>query len=174
MVSIMNKLPPFTFDEGKAIEVILHIAHTAKIADLIHICKILYFADKEHLQRYGRFICGDDYFAMKNGPVPSGTYDILKDVRRGRTKSHDVGFMIYDNVNIYPLRTTNFDLLSESDIETLDSAIAQYGAMPFDQLSAASHDAAWHAADENSMISLESIAKTLENSDQIIEYLRSQ
>ncbi len=39
---------------------------------------MMYFADRLHLERYGRFICGDSYVAMKNGPVPSFTYDILK------------------------------------------------------------------------------------------------
>jgi hypothetical protein len=33
----------------------------------------MYFADKAHLEQYGRFICGDSYVAMK--PVPIGTYE---------------------------------------------------------------------------------------------------
>jgi uncharacterized phage-associated protein len=169
----MNNLHPFTFDAEKATEVILYIASTSKIADFIHICKILYFADKEHLQEYGRFICGDYYIAMSNGPVPSGTYDIMKDVKAGMAKSHAIGFEVYEDYKIRPLRRANFDLLSESDIEALDHAIAQYGSMPSGPLIQAGHDEAWRAADENSMISIEVIAKTLKNADEIIEYLRS-
>jgi uncharacterized phage-associated protein len=40
----------------------------------------MYFADRKHLEKYGRFICGDSYVAMKHGPVPSEIYDILKAV----------------------------------------------------------------------------------------------
>ena len=32
------------------------------------ICKILYFADREHLSKYGRSITGDVYIAMTYGP----------------------------------------------------------------------------------------------------------
>jgi uncharacterized phage-associated protein len=169
----MNNLYPFTFDEEKAVEVILYIANTVKIADFIHICKILYFADKEHLQEYGRFICGDDYIAMTNGPVPSGTYDILKAVRAGKSVTYEAGFKVYNDFNIYPLRTANLDLLSESDVDVLNKSIARYGSMPFNELSDISHDAAWHEADENSVISIESISKTLKNTDEILKYLRS-
>ena len=39
--------------------------------------KLLFFADKEHLRRYGRPIFFDTYFKEKMGPVPSITYNII-------------------------------------------------------------------------------------------------
>jgi uncharacterized phage-associated protein len=169
----MSNGSPFLFDKEKAVEVILYIANAAEIADLMHISKILYFADKDHLQEYARFICGDYYVAMDNGPVPSGTYDLLKDVRAGKINSQDIGFEVHGGHYIRPLREANLDLLSESDKETLDSAIALYGSMPFGQLKDIAHDAAWRATDPNRPISIESIAKTIKNTDEILEYLRS-
>ena len=169
----MNRLHPFTFDEEKSVEVILYIARRAQISDLIHICKILYFADKEHLKHYGRFICGDYYVAMKNGPVPSGTYDIMKAVKAGRPGSYSAAFMVYEDFRVRPFRDANIDLMSESDVEALDQAIKAYGSMSIGNLIDAGHDAAWHDANENSMMSIESIAKTLENANEIIDYLRS-
>ena len=42
---------------------------------------VLLFADKKHLERYGRFITGDTYSAMENGPVPSFAYDVVKCIK---------------------------------------------------------------------------------------------
>ena len=42
------------------------------------IVKSLFLADKAHLNRYGRPITFDNYFAMKDGPVPNLAYNLLK------------------------------------------------------------------------------------------------
>jgi uncharacterized phage-associated protein len=72
---------PFEFDIEKGIESVLYIIENGAQPTFHHISKVMYFADKEHLEKYGRFICGDSYVAMKHGPVPSGIYDLLKSVR---------------------------------------------------------------------------------------------
>jgi len=77
-----NMRHPFVFKAEKSVEAILYIAQNVKQPTFHSISKMMYFADKVHLEKYGRFICGDNYVAMKHGPVPSGTYDILK-VARG-------------------------------------------------------------------------------------------
>jgi hypothetical protein len=59
------------FDAHKALEVILYVA--GSVPDMYRALKVLYFADREHLGRYGRLICGDTYVAMRLGPVPSGS-----------------------------------------------------------------------------------------------------
>jgi len=74
-----QNLQRFSFDRDKALEVILYVS--SKVKDLYHLLKIIYFADKKHLSLYGRFISGDSYIAMNNGPVPSQSYDILKGIR---------------------------------------------------------------------------------------------
>lgn len=160
---------PFNFDRDKAIEVILYIANRAPISDLFHTCKILYYADRMHLEEYGRFICGDHYIAMKHGPVPSHIYDILKDARINDSLPITVGVR-----SVSPHRVADIESLSESDIECLNNAIKQYGAIKFEELSVMSHDSAWKAADQNDMIPIESIAATLRDGDAIIQHLRSQ
>ncbi len=164
-----NVAYPFTFDAQKALEVILYVAQRTPAPDVIHICKTLYFADRQHLEEYGRFICGDEYVAMKNGPVPSGAYDLLRAVNQAEPA---VPFIRRGN-RIFPNREADLSMLSESDIECLDQAISEYGALPFNELSQRSHDAAWNAADENDSISLESIAATLRDGDALLKYLRS-
>ena len=100
---------------------------------------VLYFADKLHMERYGRSICGDTYIAMKFGPVPSGTYDLIKDVRRHRTHSNNydhaaASFQLVGDDRIKVIRDVNEDLFSDSDIECLNQSIQEHGSKPFDVL----------------------------------------
>lgn len=64
------------YDWEKTTEVLLYI--TEQVTDVYNALKVLYFADKDHLAKYGRQICGESYVAMKDGPVPSCTYDLVK------------------------------------------------------------------------------------------------
>jgi uncharacterized phage-associated protein len=166
---------PFIFDAEKAIEVILYISKRAPVPDIIHVCKILYFADKYHLEEYGRFICGDAYIAMTNGPVPSGTYNLIKTVQNAIQSSHSdhaqSSFGV-DGWNVFPLREFYEDLFSSSDMECLDKAIAEYGSLDVGTLIDRSHDDAYKAADFNSEIPIEAIAATLRDGDALLQHLR--
>jgi uncharacterized phage-associated protein len=157
----------------KAIEVLLYI--TQRQQDMYTALKVLYFADKAHLSQYGRFICGESYVAMSHGPVPSGTYDIIKYVRGdGWCLSNNAAqacFRVSDN-QIAPLRDPNLDMLSASDIECLDAAIEHYGHLSFSELRRQSHDKAYQSADKNDFISVESIAQSLPDGDLLLEYLQ--
>jgi hypothetical protein len=172
----MTKLTnPFKADIPKAIETILYIATHAPIPDIYHICKIVYFADKLHLEEYGRQIFGDRYIAMKDGPVPNLAYDLLKDVRDKRdfVKAYDsliTAFTLKSNT-VLPLRKPDLRLLSESDIQCLDQSIKDNGKLVFKALKDKSHDAAYNKADFNSDISLEDIIDTLPSGKQLKQYL---
>lgn len=171
----------FGFDPQKAIEVILYIANNLQIPDFHKISKVLYFADKSHLERYGRLICGDSYIAMKHGPVPSGVYDILKTVRGDGLWSDVIcekldmeSFSVHEKKRVVPSRGANTDLLSESDIECLSEAIGKYGTLEFSELTEASHDNAWKSVDQNDVIDIEEIVATLSHSDELLEHLREK
>jgi uncharacterized phage-associated protein len=43
------------------------------------ILKTFFIADRSHLNQYGRPVTFDNYYAMRAGPVPSVTYDLLKE-----------------------------------------------------------------------------------------------
>jgi uncharacterized phage-associated protein len=151
------------FDAQKATEAILYIAERVKDPSFHRIAKLLYFADKHKLAAYGGLVVADEYVAMKHGPVPSSVYDILKAVRGDG--AHPVArvagaaFEVVNSCRVATLRRSNLNYLSKADIESLDMAIHQYGAMSFDDLTHASHDKAWDAADENEFMSLEEIAR---------------
>ena len=46
--------------------------------DKLKALKLIYFADRFHLRKFGRTITNDEYYAMNYGPVASGTKDILE------------------------------------------------------------------------------------------------
>ena len=168
----------FIFDPKTAIEAILYIAHRVNDPTFHRISKIMYFADKTHLARYGRFICGDHYVAMKHGPVPGGLYDILKDVRYHRSssivdKAHKAFTVEQTDRKPYvkPAREADLAYFSESDLECLDEAIERYGTLSFKQLTTQSHDQAWDSADENDLIEIEQIISTFDNPAGLLEHL---
>jgi uncharacterized phage-associated protein len=46
--------------------------------DKVHALKLVFFADRYHLRKYGRPITNDQYWAMRLGPVPSGVKDLFE------------------------------------------------------------------------------------------------
>lgn len=166
------------FEESKALELILYIANRVDDPGFHRISKILYFADKGHLESFGRLITNDDYVAMKHGPVPSASYDILKFVKNGRPnfdheriKARFDAFSVKNGHHIDPLRDANIDWLSESEIMCLDKAIEDYGKLPFGRLTKESHDSAWDAADENEFIGIEDIARACPSAEELLEHI---
>ena len=163
------------FDSEKTLETLVYIA--LRCNNMYNLLKVLYFADKLHLEKYGRQISGDSYVAMSHGPVPSGMYAMIKFVR-------DDGFMAsklplqesfaVKGYMVIPLRAPDTTLLSESDLECLDEAIEKYGKLSFSKLKALSHDAAYKSADENDFISLDSLAHSLPDGEKIIEELMAE
>ncbi|WP_447879603.1 Panacea domain-containing protein [Serratia fonticola] len=171
------------FDSEKAVEAILYVASHAPNPDLYHVGKILYYADRIHLERYGRLITSDRYVAMKNGPVASGTYDLLKTARgdngqhcpAGCTKEAVQASISVlgkkQNYRVLANRAHDIEFFSRSDLKCLDEAIATYGHFTFDQLNEISHDEIWRSVHLNSEIPLENIARHCNHSEQLLEYL---
>ena len=157
----------------KALEVLLYVSRRAP--NTYNALKVLYFADKQHLEKYGRLIYGDQYVAMQHGPVPSLAYDIIKCARGDSQLLVMVPaseYLSIDGNDIIAHRDPDLDLLSESEVECLDEAIKRYGNMSFADLRNISHsDEAFRSADENDFMSLPTIAASLSNSDELLEYL---
>lgn len=172
------------FDSEKALEAILYVASKAPVPDIYHVGKILYFADCMHLDRYGRLITGDNYKAMKDGPVAENGYDIIK-IAQGKGKYIPDGInveditsalKVYDKSESYrvqPLRKYDDEVFSDSDIKCIDEAIIKYGKMTFGQIREISHDEVWASASENADISLESLVSRCSDSGKLLEYLTS-
>jgi len=165
------------FDSEKAVEAILYIAKRVKTPTFHTISKVLYFADQEHVLKYGRFITGDEYVAMKHGPVPSATYDILKYVRGDQAMCHGEHakslLSIYRKYHISIQRDANLDEFSDSDLECLDKSIADNGNLSFEQLTTKSHDEIYEAAGKDEFIPMEAFIAHAKNKESLIEHLNN-
>ena len=166
-------------DREKAIEVFIYVSRHS--TNIYNILKIIYFADKEHLGNYGRFIYGDTYIAMENGPVPSFAYDIAKCIRGDgvysipEVKEND--FLIKDQYHISPKRDAKQNCLSDTDIECLNNAIKTYGNMSFSRLRRISHEQADFKDIHTSLdgvMPIEVIAKHLPDAEALIEHIKNQ
>jgi len=164
--------PIFNFE--KTINAALYIAERVESKDFHKIFKILYFADREHLIKYGRPITGDTYIKMSDGPVPSKLFDIFKAVRgdsffpAGNLKEY---FSVNNRYYIKPEKAPDLDSLSKTDITELDKAILKYGAFSFEMLKNLSHDIAWETAKNNGEISIEDIMRETGADDDFVSYI---
>lgn len=129
----------------KIVELLLYLAHKRPGADKYQAVKFFYLADREHLNRYGRPITFEKYYALDYGPVASKALDLLeKDPQvMGEANIRDLPFetetgkLKNGKETIYirkPLRVVDLDLFSKSDIRVFDEIIAQYGNATFEQL----------------------------------------
>lgn len=168
---VKGKMMPniaFEFNRTKATEAILYLANKLNDPGKYVICKLLYLADKCSLEKYGRFIFGDSYSAMREGATPSNAYDLLKEA----AKTPVNGISVQGN-RVIPLRKPDLDYLSKSDVECLEQIINTPGW----RMRRDTHDDAWQKSwdnrgnKESAKIPIEHIAKLFTNSDNLIDYL---
>ena len=140
----------FRLNWEKAIETLVWVANERQGVDFFHIVKILYYADKQHLQKYARPILGDTYIKMEHGPVPSGIYDLLKKnpfldpetlsaIAKGITVD-----MEGDVPRVMALREPNLDVFSGTDLTCLRESVEKYANMSVSKLRRLTHqERAW-------------------------------
>lgn len=166
----------FQFDERKGREALAYIASRWPSVTVFFASKTLFFAEKAHLNRYGRPIVADTFIAMPNGPVPSTLYDFLKS--EFGLAGDPEAFREAIDVRNYPAlaarRAPQIDALTESDIECLDEAIAFCRARGFGYLSQLTHqERAWAEAPTNGPMDYENfIDDDNPHRDAIIEDAR--
>lgn len=149
----------YRFDEEKAVNVVLFILKRLKKINRHKLAKILYFADQLHLVQYGRSILGDNYIAMKYGPVPSAVYDGIKAIDDKRYNFEIFRkSLISRGMFILPNADPDMDELSESEIKCLNRSIDENDPLNFDQLVDKSHALAWNKACRDGKMSVKHIA----------------
>ena len=161
----------FTFDAGKAVLVIAYLASKSEQVtnlDKWKAVKLLYLADKYHLVRWARPILGDYYRALKYGPVPQDTLDLLHAIVDPETKGHYANqesadklasLIDVNRVWKYPrfkakVTVNVADELSLSEIEALDHIITEHGKKDFNDLKVLTHSTfayakAWESKGES-------------------------
>lgn len=129
----------FKFNIEKAINSLLYICHSqsGNACDMYNLLKIIFFADSDHLFKYGRPITGDTMFSMKYGPVPSECYDMVK------PGSPFQNYFQNEQNIVEAKQKPNMGVFSQSDIECLDKSISENAGLAFPQLRDKSHTAAY-------------------------------
>lgn len=161
-------MPKVTFKYGlePALNALAYLQHRIPRLTRLKAFKLLYLADRRHLELYGRPITGDGYAAMKNGPVPSHIYDFVKkEAGNGRSLPR--------------LEEPNLDDFSDSEQEVLDEIIKKYGHYTAAQLVRITHDEVWKSAwgeaeawgKGSEPIPWEQIIQSLENGKDVFQVL---
>ncbi len=164
---------------------VLYVLHAFdEGVDYIKLFKILYFAQKEHLVKYGRGVIDDTFHALRYGPVPSFIYKSLQ-MSEGKFEKESDFKPLYDHISVneksivFSDEKPDMDELSVSDIECLDKSIKKYHDMNSYRLSARSHDVAWKEAytraqddPEKDCMTQIDIAKAGHAKTGVIEYIK--
>ena len=134
----------FRINYEKAIEALVYLANQKPGIDIYHVAKVLFFADKLHVNRFARPILGDTYICMDHGPVPSGVRNLIAD---DSWLSQDLLDRAGESIAIEhkPYRITakrraDIAVFSESDLECLDWSLREYGSKSFAELRALTHE----------------------------------
>lgn len=146
----------FAFSNEKALEALAFVANEQPGLSPLFVCKVFFYAEKWHLNRYGRPVIADTYVAMPQGPVPSTiknfidkNWDWIE-----KPEGFDAAISVERHKGLLRLhvakKRTKFPRLSESDVECLREAIAFCKDKSADELSAATHqEKAWANAEAN-------------------------
>jgi uncharacterized phage-associated protein len=110
--------------------------------DIYHVVKCAFYADKYHVNKYGRPIAGDHYVADTYGPLGKAVYGLMNGdpfeiLALGG--NGDLPFTVGERWQVVATRDANSNRLSESDVEALEWAVRQYADMTFDELVDESH-----------------------------------
>lgn len=118
-------------------------ANNESRTNIMYLLKILFFADRYHLRNYGCLATDDTYYAMKNGPVASAAFNILRNNLPKNASNCEYILLedveVIDEHNVH-IRLQGDDELSDSFKEAIDFALEKYGSYDHFDLSDISHD----------------------------------
>jgi uncharacterized phage-associated protein len=139
----------FRFSPTKALAALSWMLQRQAGADLHTILKGCYFADKKHLNQYGRPIFGATYRAMKFGPVPLEIYEMAKgeaiwlaELGLDRYPWHLEGYRLHLVTN----DDIDLSVLPESDMDAIRTEYDLCSRMTFNARTAVTHGKDWQAA----------------------------
>jgi len=97
--------------------------------------KLVYFADRYHLRKYGRPITNDRYLAMEFGPVASSCKDLaeMSEFIGSEERNYATQFLAPVEHDYTSASDVDSAELSQTDLEALEFAWREYGnSEPFD------------------------------------------
>jgi uncharacterized phage-associated protein len=167
----------------KCLQVLKYIIIKHPDPDIYNVLKMLYFADRIHLFKYGELITFDRYVKLEHGPVPSLCYNIIKFVRNGEDYYNCFDDAIkreiqvckdpetHKQIKLKHLTKPDMNCLTGTNIECIDEAIKNYGHHVFHDLKRLSHDKIYASARINEEITIFDMVRILdkENEEKICD-----
>ena len=123
-----------SFEQNRMKAMVLYILNVTGGIDFYHIFKILYFAEREHLAKWGHRMIPDDFCALDYGPVPSQLYNAIKVLDNPDTKLASqlhvsMTFAGADAPNVIIAKeSADMEYISLSEKESLDKSIKENAA----------------------------------------------
>jgi uncharacterized phage-associated protein len=105
--------------------------------------KVMFEADKHHLNNHARPVTGDTYIAMQFGIVPSVIKDFIDQNHWYLELINRDKYPFHLDCNQHVVKSDtkpNLDFLSETDKEALDAGIKKYGTLSFKEVEKLNHD----------------------------------
>lgn len=104
--------------------------------------KLLFFADRYHLRKYGRLISEDTYYALPHGPVASNSLNIINEILINENAGVDREYLKRESVKSFSASSEEYELeyLSDTDKEALSFAVEHFGNMDTWDLRNLTHD----------------------------------
>lgn len=112
------------------------------VINLMKAVKLVWLSDRLHLRMYGRSITNDKYVAMKNGPVPSSTKDIIykSPFFEGEVIQYTDEYLSdVKDYSFTSLNHTDESVFSKTDLRIMDKVYEQHGQKNQFELSDYSH-----------------------------------
>ena len=162
----MSSQIAFNPNKEKILEGLVWIANKRPGLTRYYFVKIMYLSEKLHLQKYGRPVYGDPLYALEFGPVPTITYDLVKEEFSHRTEDMADAFYSALSVSDTPngrkafaaKRAPDLDWFSASDLECMEEAFATFAECTFSEIMDKTHrEPEWRAAGVNAKIDYEKI-----------------
>jgi uncharacterized phage-associated protein len=156
----------FIFNIEKLVQTIAFFSSKG-VRDLtkLKVAKMIYFADKAHLLRYGRPIIGDVYYCLQYGPVPSVSLNEMSDAlsapeaactvdaRQDTSLFHSVLKIrkpLWSHPHFEAKGGYARGVFSESEVEALSLVVNEYGSCSAGQLIDLTHkEPTWLIPNEN-------------------------
>jgi uncharacterized phage-associated protein len=168
------------FDSEKALAALMYVAAALpERRNLYKVLKVIYRANKTHLERYGRELFHQRYQALEWGAVPQLAYDIVTHVRDKKSQ-HQMPEGVQERISvskddtIKPLVEVPMELLSKAAVECLSEAIEFFRPMTFKQVADNAHeDEAYKATKRDKDIPLERIIMTLPDGKLLLEHIKA-
>jgi hypothetical protein len=138
----MRQVPRYVPNVSKALEVILWIASRKPGMDIYHVVKAAFFADREHVSKYGRPISGDSYMAAPFGPLPQVVYNLLRHdpiEMIALDSNGELPFTVDEKHRVYADRDANERRLSKTDIAALEYGVQHVADKSFDEIYRETH-----------------------------------